>query len=332
MDRLAFTPGTTLKLRNKTRKPTVLPAIHPNAGVTSWYATALQGMLQEAVNDAVVMLTPVLAEPAPVGIKALDRYVTLCDTAKRYERAHHSHDDEGNPYTWYDSVRNGPAVLVARLAMDAPAKITKVDRALKQWGTKWNKRFDKLSRDVSRKFATRSFGSTDTALKAALRDAGFTVSFRPTKKSLESYKLVVADNVGLIRNLQQSLYNKIQQDTWASVRAGGDMASLSQKLHKSYGIEANRAALIARDQNNKAKATLESARRQELGIRKAIWQHSSGGKEPRPIHVAWGRVGMVFDLDKGLYDDDEGQWVLPGVLINCRCTSRAVVPGFDDDE
>jgi uncharacterized protein with gpF-like domain len=167
-------------------------------------------------------------------------------------------------------------------------------------------------------------------LKAALRDAGFTVSFKPTRRSLESYKLVVSENVGLIRNLQTSLYNKIQQDVWASVRAGGDMAKLSQKLHKSYGIEANRAALIARDQNNKAKATLESSRRQELGLKQAIWQHSGGGKEPRPVHLAWGREGKVFDLDKGLFDPDEGEWVLPGQLINCRCTSRAVIPGFDD--
>jgi Phage Mu protein F like protein len=216
------------------------------------------------------------------------------------------------------------------VTMDAPPTITKIDRELKKWGDKWQRKFDKLSRDASKKFATRSFGSTDVALKAALKKAGFTVSFKPTRKSMQAYKLVVADNVGLIRNLQQSLYNKIQQDTWASVRAGGDMGALSAKLHKSYGIEANRAALIARDQNNKAKATLEAARRQELGLKQAIWQHSNGGKEPRRVHLAWGREGKVFDLDKGLYDPDEGQWVLPGTLIRCRCTSRAIIPGFDD--
>lgn len=321
------------KLRNKFAKRKVLHAIHANSGVTSWYATALQGMLQEAVNDAVIMLTPVLAEPAPVGIIAVDRYVTLRDIGKRVERSHQGWDrDTGEPYTWYDSVREGPSVLVSTLAMDAPAKITKVDRALKKWGDKWSRKFDRLSGDVAKRFTSRSFVSTELSLKAALRDAGFTVSFRPSRKSLESYKLVVADNVGLIRNLQQSLYNKIQQDTWASVRAGGDMAKLSEKLHKSYGIEANRAALIAKDQNNKAKATLESARRQELGLKKAIWQHSGGGKTKRPVHVKWGRDGQEFDLDKGLYDPDEGQWVLPGVLINCGCTSRAVVPGFDDDD
>jgi hypothetical protein len=308
------------KIRNKDAKRKVLPAIHANAGVTDWYARTLQGVLNEAFADAVMMLTAVLgAEPVRVGI-AVDRCVWYVEP----RLVHLAYDEHGQ--ATQSRMQEGFWLI----ATDAPPTVTKVDRALKKWGDKWQRKFDKLSRDVSRKFATRSFGSTDVAMKAALRDAGFTVSFKPTKRSLESYKLVVADNVGLIRNLQQSLYNKIQQDTWASVRAGGNMAALSEKLHKSYGIEAKRAALIARDQNNKAKATLESARRQELGLRKAIWQHSSGGKEPRPVHVAWGREGKVFDLDKGLFDPDENQWVLPGTLINCRCTSRAVIPGFDD--
>jgi uncharacterized protein with gpF-like domain len=264
-------------------------------------------VLQEAVADAVMMLTAVLgAEPVPVGIIARDSIVRT-----------------------FFSLPWDPVYVIAK---DAPPKVTQVDKALKKWGDKWQRKFDKLSTDVSAKFAKRSFASTDIAMKAALRNAGFTVSFKPTRKSLEAYKLVVADNVGLIRNLQQNLYNKIQQDTWASVRAGGNMADLSAKLHQSYGIEANRAALIARDQNNKAKAVLESSRRQQLGLRKAIWQHSSAGKEPRPVHQAWGREGKMFDLDKGLYDTDEGQWVLPGTLINCRCSSRAIIPGLEDED
>jgi len=320
------------KLRNTSRKRKILPAIHPNAGVTDWYAGVLKGMLNEAFTDAVMMLTPLFQAKLPVGIRALDQYVQVRVKQDRREVTQHTYDDEGNPYSYVYSVPVGPRVETYRIAMDAPPTVTKIDRALKKWGDKWQRKFDKLSKDVSKQFAKRSLGSTDVAMKAALKAAGFTVSFKPTRKSLESYKLVVADNVGLIRNLQQNLYNKIQQDTWASVRAGGDMAALSEKLHVSYGIEANRAALIARDQNIKAKATIESARRQELGLKHAIWQHSSAGKKPRPVHVAWGREAKVFEVDKGLFDPDEGQWVLPGTLINCRCTSRVIIPGFDDYE
>lgn len=321
-----------MKLRNKEAKRKVVHAIHANEGVTSWYANVLQDMLQQAYADAVHMLTAVLPEPIDVGIIAQDSRdigYPFTDTMEVFEHINRTTGTEPKfRLDEFDTIVFDGWTM----AYDAPPKVTKVDRALKKWGDKWQRKFDKLSRDVSKKFARRSFSSTDASLKAALRNAGFTVSFKPTKRMKESYQLVVADNVGLIRNLQQSLYNKIQQDTWASVRAGGDMAKLSEKLHKSYGIEANRAALIARDQNNKAKATLESARRQELGLKQAIWQHSGGGKEPRIVHLKWGRDGQVFDLDKGLFDPDEGQWVLPGTLINCRCTSRAIIPGFDDED
>lgn len=221
--------------------------------------------------------------------------------------------------------------LPVGIAMDEAPSVTKVQRALKKWGDKWRGKFDKLSVTTAQRFASRSFGATENALKSALRDAGFTVSFKPTRKSLESYKLVVADNVGLIRNLQASFYSKIQQDTWAAVRAGSDLHTLSTKLQRSYGIENKRAALIARDQNAKAKAVIETTRRKELGIRYAIWQHSSAGKEPRPVHLNWGKEAKVFDLEKGLYDPDEGEYVFPGQLINCRCTSRAIIPGIDEE-
>lgn len=288
--------------------------------------------LHLATIDAIRMLTEAWAEAPPtVGI-AMDAGVTEQWSYDHVDRKGQGWDEEsGESYEYTYSVRVG-AHYSTLLAADAPSSTRKLDATLKAWGDKWNKRFNKLSRDVAKNFASRSFRGAETAMKAALKEAGFTVSFKPTKAVLESYALVVADNVGLIRNLQTDLYNKIQQDTWASVRAGGDMATLSQKLNKSYGIEARRAALIARDQNNKAKAVIETARRKELGLKKAIWMHSHAGKEPRPVHEAWGREGRVFDLDKGLYDPDEGEYVFPGQLINCRCTSRAVIPGFDDDE
>jgi uncharacterized protein with gpF-like domain len=108
---------------------------------------------------------------------------------------------------------------------------------------------------------------------------------------------------------------------------GGDLATLSKTIQEKYGIAYRRAALIARDQNNKAKAVYENVRRQELGIEEATWMHSSAGKEPRPTHVAMNE--KRYKLGQGMWDSGEGEYVWPGQLINCRCTSRAVIPGFD---
>lgn len=212
------------------------------------------------------------------------------------------------------------------LVMDTRSPIVGVEKALKKWSDKWRGKFDKLSTKVAHSFTGKAFTMTQTSFQAALKNAGFTVRFAPTKGALESYRAVVADNVGLIRNLQASYYNRIQQDVWASVRAGADMSTLSKKLQGSYDITTKRAALIARDQNAKAKAVIENTRRKELGIKFGIWQHSSAGVEPRPTHVAMD--GKRFDLNEGMWDSDEKEWVWPGQLINCRCTSRAIIPGL----
>jgi uncharacterized protein with gpF-like domain len=56
--------------------------------------------------------------------------------------------------------------------------------------------------------------------------------------------------------------------------------------------------------------------------------HSNAGKEPRPTHVAMN--GKPYDLAKGMWDSDEKEWVHPGQLINCRCTMKPVIEGFED--
>lgn len=310
------------KLRNNTNKHAIIRAVHPNSGVAAWFHHQLELALEAATRDAILELTRVYSQDPPtVGI-AMDELGA--------QQSEGVLDYLTGTCATYKFLDNLMAFDGYEMTTDAPSSTKKIDAALKRWGKRWLGKFDKLSVSLSKKFATRAFSSTDTSMKAALKDAGFTVAFRPTKNSLEAYRLVVADNVGLIRNLQASLYSKIQQDTWAAVRAGGDLGALSNKLQQSYGIESRRAALIARDQNAKAKAVLETTRRKDLGLTKAIWQHSSAGKVPRPTHVAMN--GKVYELDKGMYDEDEGKYVFPGELINCRCTSRAVVPGVDDDD
>ena len=85
-----------------------------------------------------------------------------------------------------------------------------------------------------------------------------------------------------------------------------------------------RAILIARNQNNMATATVCKTRQMELGIKKAIWVHSSAGRNPRPEHVAFN--GKEYDVAKGAYL--EGVWTWPGREINFRCVSRSIIPGL----
>lgn len=213
-------------------------------------------------------------------------------------------------------------------AADAPSSSVLLRRALAKWGGLWTRKFDKLSLDLSKRFADKSFSMTQVAMKSALADAGFTVKFQPKPAVVDAYRAVVAENVNLIKSIPQQYLKDVQSSVWQSVMKGSDMNELSLNIRKKYNVSVKRAALISRDQNNKAKATIENVRRQELGITTAIWMHSSGGKTPRPTHVAMN--GKPYDIAKGMYDKDEGAYVWPGTLINCLCTSKAVIPGFDD--
>lgn len=211
-------------------------------------------------------------------------------------------------------------------AQDAPDRSVLLRRALTKWGGKWTKKLNKLSLDLSLQFTKRAENATRAALKASFKDAGLTVKFQPTAASREAYRAIAAEQVNLIRSIPQKYLADVQSATWNSVMKGSDMSALYKDIKSKYPIADRRAKLIARDQNHKATAVLENVRRMELGITHAVWRHSGAGKEPRPEHVA--ASGKRYKLKDGMYL--EGKWTYPGMEINCRCTSSAVILGANN--
>lgn len=218
-----------------------------------------------------------------------------------------------------------PAVTQDARVQDTTAIL---ERAMDRWGKRWRKRFDDAAEEIASGFARKNFRMTETQMRAQLAASGFTVKFKATRASLTAYKAAVNENVALIKSIPAEYATKVQGDVWRAVTRGSDLATLSHKLQSTYGAARKRAKLIALDQNAKAKAAIERTRRLELGITKAIWTHSSAGKEPRPTHVAMNN--KQFDVSVGMYDSDEGENVQPGELIYCRCSSLPVIPGLED--
>jgi SPP1 gp7 family putative phage head morphogenesis protein len=201
---------------------------------------------------------------------------------------------------------------------------TNIRRALRKWGIDWEARFDKMSADIAKRFASRAFTATEASVAAAFKQAGWTVEFKPTAAVKEAYAAVIQENVGLIKSIPRKYLTDVQSNVWQSVMRGSDMATLAKQLQKNYHVTARRAAFIARDQNSKARAVAENVRRKELGIQRALWQHSRAGAEPRESHLKMD--GKPFDIDKGMWDSAVQRWVWPGTEINCRCSSRSIIP------
>lgn len=210
-----------------------------------------------------------------------------------------------------------------RIGMDDDP-IVSLRSVMRIWGRIWVKRFDSAAVDIAEMFAERSQSNLDIAFRKRLKDAGFTVKFRPTERMVSTYRAVVSEQVGLIRSIPQQYLKDVEGAVWRSAMQGGNLHDFSKELRQKYGVSYRRAALISNDQLAKSKAVFENTRRQELGIRTAIWKHSHGGRTPRPSHVAMD--GKEFEIAKGMWDPEVQQFIQPGFLVNCRCSSRSVLP------
>jgi SPP1 gp7 family putative phage head morphogenesis protein len=211
-----------------------------------------------------------------------------------------------------------------QFALDDDPVVT-LQRKIKLWRRQWVKRFDHMSDEIAQSFATRNQKNLEVAFRKRLKEAGFTVKFRPTERMTSAYRAVIAENVGLIRSIPQQYLKDVEGAVWRSAMRGGDLHALSQEIRQKHGVSARRAAFIATDQNAKARAVFEEARRAELGIEEAEWRHSGAGRKKRPTHVAM--HGKRYDIKRGMWDSAVQRYIWPGMLPRCRCTSRSVLPG-----
>lgn len=220
--------------------------------------------------------------------------------------------------------RSQPEVIM--LGMDrSPASI--LQSAMDALAKRWQDRFDEAGPRMAEYFAKSVKDRCERTLKNDLRRAGMTVRFTMTAAMQDAFDAVRNENVSLIKSIAAEHLQGVEQLVMRSVSAGRDLASLTEGLTKRYGITKRRAARIALHQNNSATATMRSVRELELGLVDGEWLHSGGGKVPDPNHVAFSR--HRFKIADGHDFKDGFGPLLPGQRPGCRCTYRAIIPGFD---
>ena len=221
---------------------------------------------------------------------------------------------------WVTAQRRSDPPLLAQDA--SPAE--EMRRRLKEVFTRWQKRFDEAAPKVAESFLKNQFRGTDSAMRQALREAGWSIEFTLTPAMRDAFEASLAENVGLIRSIPQRYLQEVEGIVMRNYSAGRDLKSMAAEIKARYEVTANRAVLIARDQSNKANAVVQKARQTELGIKEAIWLHSHAGREPRRTHVAMN--GKRYDVARGMWDSDVQKFIWPGQEINCRCVQRSVLP------
>lgn len=216
--------------------------------------------------------------------------------------------------------RKAPPAL-AQLAGDA-SPADRIRRALRDLGRRWIARFDEWAPKLADLYVPRLFKATDSAFRQALKDAGFAVDFKMTPVMRDALAAQTHENIALIKSIPERYLQQVEGVVMRSYATGRDLETMVKELKALYPAASHRAVLIARDQSNKANAIAQRARQLELGITRAVWQHSHAGKTPRPDHVA--ADGKEYDIATGCLIG--GKYIQPGTEINCRCTCRVVLP------
>lgn len=220
--------------------------------------------------------------------------------------------------------RKDPPRMLALVeqAQDAAPPSQKMRKILDELARRWIARFDELAPKIADAYMQGMFKTTDSAMRQALKEAGWTVEFKMTPAVRDAFNASLEENVGLIRSIPEKYLQQVEGTVMRSYSAGRDLETMVKELKQLYPAASNRAELIARDQSNKANAVVNRVRQMELGITEAIWMHSHAGKNPRPDHVA--ANGKRYNIAEGC--KISGEFIQPGTEINCRCTSRAVLP------
>lgn len=210
---------------------------------------------------------------------------------------------------------------VVETAQDAvPSRA--IMKVLKSLGKRWIDKFNDHAPLLAEAYVTRMYKASDSAFRAALKDAGWSVEFKMTPAMRDSLNSMIGENIALIKSIPEQYLNQVEGAVMRSYSVGRDLESMVKEIKSIYPVTDRRAILIARDQSNKANAVVNRTRQLELGLTDAVWMHSHAGKNPRPAHVA--ANGKRYKIADGCLID--GKLIQPGELISCRCSCKVVLP------
>jgi SPP1 gp7 family putative phage head morphogenesis protein len=213
--------------------------------------------------------------------------------------------------------------------------ITDLRAKLKKLVRYWEKKYDEHAESLAKWFASSVQKHTTRNLQnqmqlAKLTRLGFDLQFTyHSRKERAVFNSIVEQNVNLIKSIASEHLTQVQGIVLRGIETGHDLERMTSDLTESYGVTERRAAMIARDQTAKATNNLSRQRLMDYGVKKGKWMHTSAGKTYRDSHVQMD--GELYDLEQGCYDDDYGDYVQPGELVNCRCVCIPVID-FGNEE
>ena len=204
---------------------------------------------------------------------------------------------------------------------DRVAGVKKIETVLDELKARWLAKFDAAAPTLAAEFVAKASQNLDANLVRQMRDRKFAIHFELTPEMRAIVHTEIVQNVSLIQSIPSQYFTEVEGLVMRSVAVGGDLKTLTDELHKRFGITMDRAGFIALDQNRKVNAAMNRERQLELGITKATWVHTASN-HPRQSHIDFD--GKTYDIKEGALIDGKRIW--PGTEINCHCMSRSIMP------
>jgi len=200
---------------------------------------------------------------------------------------------------------------------------------------KWQSRFNKVAKRAVDRMIERTMRNSSVTLGMSLRDISenFTINTSFSDAVLKDViKASTQEAANLIKLIPQKFIGDVQGQVMRSITTGNGLQDLVPFLTKKYHGNVRHAKNVALDQTRKAYQSINTTRLKALGVKKFVWIHSGGGKEPRPLHVKMSGNEYSFDDPPyiGMMYGNEVRG-LPADLPNCRCICKPIIT-FDLEE
>src|SRR5699024_10971643 len=184
-----------------------------------------------------------------------------------------------------------------------------------------NDRIEAMVADVLRKTDRRAQQQLYEAVENAI---GISTKALAAREGMtQQINALILETTEWVKKLRDETLETFTTNTLHAMTTGDKLETIMEQFK---GVAENRkghAKFLAHNQIQNFNSITSKVRVQKLGITRAVWD-TAGDDSVRPSHAA--RDGKEFDLAEGLYSSIDGEYLIPGVDYNCRCTARYILP------
>lgn len=184
-----------------------------------------------------------------------------------------------------------------------------------------NDRIEAMVADVLRKTDQRAQQQLYEAVENAI---GISTKALVAREGMTSQlNALVLETTEWVKKLRDETLETFTTNTLHAMTTGDNLETIMEQFKGVVENRKGHAKFLAHNQIQNFNSITSKIRVQKLGITRAVWD-TAGDDSVRLSHAA--RDGKEFDLAEGLYSSIDGEYLIPGIDYNCRCTARYVLP------